>query len=48
LIAARTSQPDAVLDAGRLVDREQERRDAELVDEEVRHADRRGARMATE
>ena len=33
----------AVLDAGGLVDREQERRDAELVDEEVRHADRGGA-----
>ena len=35
---------DAVLDAGGLVDREQERRDPELVDEEVRHADRGGAR----
>ena len=33
----------AVLDAGGLVEREQEGRDAELVDEEVRHADRRGA-----
>ena len=33
----------AVLHAGGLVDRQQERRDAELVDEEVRHADRRGA-----
>ena len=33
----------AVLDAGRLVDRQQERRDAELVDEEIRHADRDGA-----
>ena len=33
----------AVLDAGGLVDREQERRDPELVDEEVRHADRGGA-----
>ena len=32
----------AVLDAGGLVDREQERRDAELVDEEVRHTDTRG------
>ena len=31
----------AVLDAGGLVDREQEGRDAELLDEEVRHADRR-------
>ena len=35
---------DAVLDAGRLVDREQEGRDAELLDEEVRDADRSGAR----
>jgi hypothetical protein len=35
---------DAVLGARGLVDREQERRDAELVDEEVRHADRRRAR----
>src|SRR5213078_4484079 len=34
---------DAVLDAGGLVDRQQERRDAELLDEEVRHADRRRA-----
>ena len=33
----------AVLDAGGLVEREQERRDPELVDEEVRHADRGGA-----
>ena len=33
----------AVLDAGGLVDREQEGRDPELVDEEVRHADRGGA-----
>ena len=32
---------DAVLHAGGLVDREQERRDPELVDEEVRDADRR-------
>src|SRR4029079_2911946 len=31
----------AVLDAGSLVDRQQEARDAELVDEEVRHADPR-------
>ena len=36
---------DAVLDAGGLVDREQERRDPELVDEEVRHADAGGARL---
>jgi hypothetical protein len=35
---------DAVLHAGGLVDREQEGRDAELVDEEVRHADLRRAR----
>ena len=35
---------DAVLDAGRLVDREQEGRDAELLDEEVRDADRSRAR----
>ena len=34
----------AVLDAGGLVDGEEEGRDAELVDEEVRHADRSGAR----
>ena len=33
----------AVLDAGGLVDREQERRDPELVDEEVRDADPRRA-----
>ncbi len=33
----------AVLDAGGLVDRQQERRDAELLDEEVRHADARRA-----
>ena len=34
----------AVLDAGGLVDRQQEHGDAELVDEEVRNADRHGAR----
>ena len=34
----------AVLRAGGLVDRQQERRDPELVDEEVRHADRARAR----
>ena len=33
----------AVLDAGGLVDREQERRDAEVVDGEVRHANRQRA-----
>src|SRR5439155_20700987 len=37
--------PDAVLDARRLVDRQQERRDPELVDEEVRDADRRRTRQ---
>jgi hypothetical protein len=36
--------PDAVLDAGGLVDGEEEGRDAELLDEEVRDADRSGAR----
>src|SRR5439155_10067806 len=34
---------DAVLRAGRLVDRQQERRDAETLDEEVRNADLRRA-----
>ena len=34
----------AVLDAGGLVDRQQERRDAEAVDDDVRHAARRGRR----
>ena len=44
LVDRRQDLPaDAVLDAGGLVDREQERRDPELVDEEVRDADRRGA-----
>src|SRR4051812_2073583 len=44
LVDRREDLPaDAVLDAGRLVDRQQERRDPELVDEEVRDADRRGA-----
>ena len=46
LVDRRQDLPaDAVLDAGGLVDREQERRDPELVDEEVRDADRRGARL---
>src|SRR3954467_11672706 len=40
LVDAREDLPaDAELHAGGLVDREQERGDAELVDEEVRHAD---------
>ncbi len=44
LVDRREDLPaDAVLDAGGLVDREQEGRDPELVDEEVRDADRRGA-----
>src|SRR6185503_13534929 len=45
LVDRRQDLPrDVVLDAGGLVDRQQERRDAELLDEEVGHAHGHGAR----